>query len=450
MSVNASKTTMSVKPSKPPVKQSQRLQYLRPDPTKTGKKNSGAIGQYPYFAPDAAYLKTAPKMTKAEELYLKKLTAAVHAQEAAEVPEHVLARPEGKVVGPARAEIDKDPNPRLLKERNPLTDKLGRFFQKKTRTAAIFAEKPEDDESAPLQQRAKGDWSSTAPMPSAAREAADYEERAGNVVPFFPVDWSKHANYVYDNTRAEPGPQRKGRNEAPGPEYSMWYDAGEQAPQPGPPQPQVDGARPTSGKHYARRNGDAYAEPKRYLGDLVDRSGDPLRSAVAEDYSNTRKVQGLLDKLAGYMGEGFDKDDFLAAVRGTPEDEQTTPRRRGKKETRNLGPGSLPVGSLAPIRESLVGLASTQAYVKPAMAIEAEDYAAPGGDYPDRLPELDDNQLQGRFRRKKGSLPPVDNLFTYKEMAFGLTGVGGNQNRYPGIGQTTTKEDREQITDNLL
>ena len=49
-----------------------------PDDTKKGKKNiGGLIGQYPYFAPDENYLKKAPKMTKADELYLKKFVAAV-------------------------------------------------------------------------------------------------------------------------------------------------------------------------------------------------------------------------------------------------------------------------------------------------------------------------------------------------------------------------------------
>ena len=50
-----------------------------PDEKKTGKKNLGVIGQYPYFAPDMDYLKKAPKMTKADELYLKKYVKAVHA-----------------------------------------------------------------------------------------------------------------------------------------------------------------------------------------------------------------------------------------------------------------------------------------------------------------------------------------------------------------------------------
>ena len=287
-----------------------------------------------------------------------------------------------------------------------------------------------------MQQRVRADWSSTAAISGHVRRKAkleDYEERAGNIVPFFPVDWSKHANYVYDNTRVEPAPKRRPHNEAAEAEYSMWYASLDQSPQREPSQLQVDGARPTSGKHYARKNADANAEPKRYLGDLVDRSGDPLRSDVAENYSNTRKVQGLLDKLASYMGEGFDKEDFLVTIKEAPEEAGKTPRKGKKKE----GPlqSSLPIGNLAPIRESLVGFSSTQAYEKPPLEIEAEDDAVE--EEPDStpsLPQLSDGKLQGRFRRKKASLPPGDNLFTYKEMEFGLTDVGGNQNRMPGIG----------------
>ena len=56
--------------------QSKKLQYVMPDDNIKGKKNNGIIGQYPYFAPDQNYLKKAPKMTKADELYLKKFMAA--------------------------------------------------------------------------------------------------------------------------------------------------------------------------------------------------------------------------------------------------------------------------------------------------------------------------------------------------------------------------------------
>ena len=56
--------------------QSAKLQYMYPDEDAKGQKNQGIIGQYPYFAPDQRYLHKAPKMTTADELYLKKFMAA--------------------------------------------------------------------------------------------------------------------------------------------------------------------------------------------------------------------------------------------------------------------------------------------------------------------------------------------------------------------------------------
>lgn len=52
------------------------MQYTYPDENIKGAKNHGVIAQYPYFAPDRGYMKKAPKMTKADELYLKKFMAA--------------------------------------------------------------------------------------------------------------------------------------------------------------------------------------------------------------------------------------------------------------------------------------------------------------------------------------------------------------------------------------
>ena len=52
----------------------------------------------------------------------------MHAQEAAEVEKTVLAVPEEEAL--EQPEIDEDTNPRLLKERNPITDKLAQFFKK--------------------------------------------------------------------------------------------------------------------------------------------------------------------------------------------------------------------------------------------------------------------------------------------------------------------------------
>ena len=93
---------------------------------------------------------------------------------------------------------------------------------------------------------------------------------------------------------------------------------------------QVDGARPSSGKHYARKNDDASIDKKRYLGDV--QTTDPLISDVASNYYGTKKVQSLLDKLANYMGEGFDKEDFLSE-KELPKSRKI--KKKKEKETRN-------------------------------------------------------------------------------------------------------------------
>ena len=71
--------------------QSAKLQYMYPDEDIRGDKNKGIIGQYPYFAPDRGYLKKAPKMTKADELYLRKFMAARDHKDVARIDQTDLA-----------------------------------------------------------------------------------------------------------------------------------------------------------------------------------------------------------------------------------------------------------------------------------------------------------------------------------------------------------------------
>ena len=67
--------------------QSKNLQYVMPDENIQGDKNGGVIGQYPYFAPDMGGMKKAPKMTVADELYLRKFMEGRRFQELAMVEE---------------------------------------------------------------------------------------------------------------------------------------------------------------------------------------------------------------------------------------------------------------------------------------------------------------------------------------------------------------------------
>ena len=84
----------SQKPSRSEKKQlmqSAKLQYQYPDEDVKGSKNNGIIGQYPYFAPDRGYMKKAPKMTKADELYLKKFMAARDHKDIAWTDKNIIA-----------------------------------------------------------------------------------------------------------------------------------------------------------------------------------------------------------------------------------------------------------------------------------------------------------------------------------------------------------------------
>ena len=60
---------------------SKKLQQVMPDENKKGDLNAGVVGQFPYFAPNMVGLKKAPKMTKADEEYLKRFANAVKEDE---------------------------------------------------------------------------------------------------------------------------------------------------------------------------------------------------------------------------------------------------------------------------------------------------------------------------------------------------------------------------------
>ena len=68
----------------------------------------------------------------------------------------------------------------------------------------------------------------------------------------------------------------------------------------------VNGGRPTSGKHYARER--VYGKRK---GELKPPNDDPYNSSVAKNYETSKKVEGLLNRLADYMaGDIPDNDDL--------------------------------------------------------------------------------------------------------------------------------------------
>lgn len=94
-----------------------------PDESIRGQKNLGVIAQYPYFAPDQLYLKKAPKMTKADELYLRKFMGARDHKDVARIDKTGLADRQYVKEEPESDEDDEEPfevdvNERLFIERN--------------------------------------------------------------------------------------------------------------------------------------------------------------------------------------------------------------------------------------------------------------------------------------------------------------------------------------------
>ena len=68
----------------------------------------------------------------------------------------------------------------------------------------------------------------------------------------------------------------------------------------------ISGGRPTSGKHYARER--VFAKKQ---GELEDPNDDPLTSSVAKNFEKSKQIEGLLNRLAGYMaGEIPDNGDL--------------------------------------------------------------------------------------------------------------------------------------------
>ena len=68
----------------------------------------------------------------------------------------------------------------------------------------------------------------------------------------------------------------------------------------------ITGDRPTSGKHFAREH--KFAKRK---GELEMPNHDPVMSTVAKNYETSKKVEGLLNRLADYMaGEIPDNEDL--------------------------------------------------------------------------------------------------------------------------------------------
>ena len=168
-------------------------------------------------------------------------------------------------------------------------------------------------------------------------------------------------------------------------------------------------------------------------------------SDLAQNYSATKKVQGLLDTLADYMGGNFDKTQFLSTGELPAQSEKKPSKKQKKRETRNLSRltnQKLAADNLAPISKALI---------QEPMQIEVDDEQVSEEEKKEEflyLPQLSQRKLGED--RNRGVIPARNHLFTYKEMDFSLTQVGGNKRFHPMIGQTTYKMGQDQIRDNLM
>lgn len=324
--------------------QSRKLQYVMPDEGAKGQKNSGVIGQYPYFAPDTAGLKKAPKMTKADALYLKKFMAARAAADAAAVEQTFLGekriREEARKEYPAEdpfedGKINITVNARLHLERNKhlKPEQLqyrGPGGQKISITDQIFGENryvkehADTEQDRDMQDYLKGNWESTAfvngkPKPPAARAAAFRQKAStGNVVPFFPADWKKNANDVFNQILNGHEGSQDAYDEVTHAAIHRKIDDANAAPflmkQLG--KKTITGDRPTSGKHFARER--KFSQRKR---ELALPNHDHMQSNVAKNFEASKKVEGLLNRLAGYMaGEIPDTEDLDNLLSGDKAD----------------------------------------------------------------------------------------------------------------------------------
>lgn len=201
--------------------QSKNLQYTRPDENVKGGKNKGIVAQYPYFAPDQGYLKKAPKMTKADELYLKKFMQARADAEIVKEEETILAQKRQRAMnkedqediwGPGK--INQTINIRLLEERklrlkNQIMNR-GKSTDKVTITNEIFGEKKyfqqteDTTKNSKMQKYVHDQWESQTVLlkdPATGKSperSPEVKGKTGNVVPFFPTDWKLNANDVFN------------------------------------------------------------------------------------------------------------------------------------------------------------------------------------------------------------------------------------------------------------
>ena len=220
-----------------------------------------------------------------------------------------------------------------------------------------------------------------------------------------------------------------------------------------PKDDQISGARPTSGKHYARMH--SGIKRKRIEGKPPQ---DPLQSDLAKTYEKTQKVETLMNRLAEYMAGDIPDDNIGDLIKDEDEGEDESPDH--SKSVQNI-----PLASLEPAE---VFRSPSQLDHEP-MQIEAPivdiDYGDDTGDEGDGddgknlgnfLPEIKITSKTSPDKSKKKKIPkkapePKDDpMFIYKDFDTSLTKVGGNMNVHPAMVKTTSVRGEDLIRDRLL
>ena len=281
------------------------------------------------------------------------------------------------------------------------------------------------------------------------------------MVPFFPTDWKKNANDVFNHILNGEVPTEDAyddvthaaihRKGAGGADTSPFLAAKA-------PEETITGDRPTSGKHFAREH--QFAKRK---GELKPPNADPIQSAVAKNYETSKKVEGLLNRLAGYMAGEIPDNDDLTDLFG--KDKNADDDASGNQPFDDATTNYTKDDPLIPLQLD-----------SGPRVIEAEDEEVPDGDddgdggYGDGLDdgdiELDPDNLQlpdiyglhgdgykkpkrrpdSRFRKKE----KPENLFIYKDFDTTLTKVKGPLKCLPKLDQTTRIRGEDLIRDRLL
>ena len=223
----------------------------------------------------------------------------------------------------------------------------------------------------------------------------------------------------------------------------------------------IEDARPTSGKHYAREH--KYAERK---GALQPPNHDPVMSNVSRNFEKSKRVEGLLNRLANYMaGEIPDNDDlddlFQKDKEAIPEepteqqfDDATT---NFTKDDFNIPTGPMVIEANeedVEIEQSEDTLRQPEEDNLQEIEEEDDNHTVENEIQEVALPDIYTTlQPKDRFKRKqekKKKPEREENLFIYKDFDTSLTQVKGNIKQLPVLKETTTIQGRDLLRDRLL